>query len=75
MATREDVAYQHALAKVREAYKDIPDGDGLLAKIVTSFEKQFKNPPTRDFEVILQKNFTTEEIRCAMFQPTDEQIR
>ena len=75
MATRQDEAYQYALAKVREAYKDIPDGDRLLEKIVASFEKHFKNPPIRDFEVILQKNFTMEEIRCAMFKPTDEQIR
>lgn len=75
MVTRGDEAYQHAIAKVSESYKDTPDGDKLLEKILTSFDKHFKNPPTRDFEVILQKNFTTEEIRCALFQPTDEQVR
>ena len=68
-------AYQHAIAEVGKVYENTPDGESLLQTILVSFSKHFSNPPTSCFEEILQKNFTVEEMRCAMFLPTNDQVR
>jgi hypothetical protein len=75
MSSKGEDAYQHAIAEVRKVYEDAPDGESLLQTILLSFSKHFSNPPTRCFEEILQKNFTIEEMRCAMFLPSDDQVR
>lgn len=75
MSTKGHDAYQHAIAEVGKVYEDAPDGESLLQTILVSFSKYFNNPPTRSFEEILQKNFTIEELRCAMFLPSDDQVR
>ena len=75
MTVLADEAYQYAIAEVTKAYKDTPEDEKLLDIVLASFKKRFENPPINDFEMILQKNFTVEEIICALFKPTDEQIR
>ena len=70
----EDSAYAHAVAAVAKFYEDAPDGKKLLDTILQSFDRHFKNPPIRDFELLLRRNFTSEEIRCALFKPTEDQI-
>ena len=71
----EDSAYAHAIAAVARFYEGTPDGQRLLDTILQSFDRHFKNPPIRDFELLLQRNFATEEIRCALFKPNEDQIR
>ena len=75
MTVLQDQAYQHATAEVTKVYKDTPEDEKLLEKVLMSFERHVKNPPILDFELILQKNFTIEEVICALFKPTDEQVR
>lgn len=75
MGAQGESAYQYALAEVGKVYEDAPDGKKLLEKITISFQKQYMNPPIGEFENMLQKNFTIDEVRCALFKPNEEQIR
>ena len=75
MSSAARAAFDHAVEEVRKDYKDIEDGSALLEKIVTSFEKTFANPHVTDFERIIGKTFTREEVIVALFHPREEQIR
>lgn len=75
MSTPESDAYHYAIAEVTKAYQDAPNGEVLLAKIIENFEKQFTNPPSRIFETLIGKIFSSDEVRCVLFGPTEEQAR
>ena len=75
MSTPESEAYHYAIAEVTKAYQDTPNGEVLLAKIAENFDKQYTNPPNRIFETLIGKDFTSEEVRCTLFKPTEEQAR
>lgn len=75
MSTPGSEAYRFAIAEVTKVYQDTPNGGVLLSKIAESFEKQYTNPPTSIFEALIGKVFTSEEVRCILFRPAEEQAR
>ena len=75
ITTLESEAYHYAISEVTKAYQDTPNGDVLLAKIAENFKKQYENPPKNIFETLIGRAFTSEEVRCTLFRPTEEQAR
>jgi hypothetical protein len=69
------MAYEYTLAKVEQEYHDVQDGSTLWEKIKKKLWETFSSPPTTEFETILRKNFTDDEVRVALFKPLDDQIR
>jgi hypothetical protein len=67
-------ALELALRKVAEEFKNLPDGQEMTDKISDKFEHTCNNPPTKDFEFLLGKPFTDNEVCIAMFCPREEQI-
>jgi hypothetical protein len=63
MSSQDKIAFDYAIAEVKQVYEGAPDGQKLFETIKKSFEKHYDNPPVADFENILQKNFSKEEVR------------
>ena len=69
-------AMQNATERIRENYKDIgADAEALSARIIASFQSAFDKPPIEEFEAILQKRFTADEVRVALLAPRDDQVK
>jgi hypothetical protein len=68
-------AFQYVKGCVKDEYKDITDGEELSLKIINKFEIAYNNPPIEGFEFLFQKPFSIDEIRVALFNPLDEQIK
>ena len=69
-------ALESAREKVSADYASIgADGVELSGKIIQSFESAFERPPVEEFEMILQRNFSKDEVRVCMFAPKEEQIK
>lgn len=70
-----ELAFQYVTDCVRDEYKDITDGEELSLKILAKFQFAYDNPPLEGFEFLFQKPFSIDEIRVALFNPIDEQIK
>ena len=71
-------ALRAAQAKIRKDYteKDVgPDADMLAERICKSFQAAFDKPPMDEFQQILQKNMSEDEVRVCLFAPREEQVR
>ncbi len=72
-------ALQAAQASIRKEYNDEKglgaDSQILAERICKSFQNAFDKPPVDEFEQILQKNFTEDEVRLTLFAPREEQIK
>jgi hypothetical protein len=51
------------------------DASELASRILASFQSAFDRPPCEEFEMILQRNFSEDEVRVCMFAPTEDQIK
>jgi hypothetical protein len=67
--------FDRILANLQQDYEKIPEGGDLFQKISKRFVDCFNNPPTKEFEFIIQKNFTDEEVLSCLFCPTSDQVR
>jgi len=67
-------ALSYALKKVEEEFKDLPDGDEMIEKITSKFVATSNDPPRLDFEFVMQRPFTNDEVCVALFRPDQEQI-
>ena len=65
---------EYALNRVAVEFKDMTDGQEMIDKITIKFEHTCNNPPTKDFEFLLRKPFTDDEVCVALFKPRDEQV-
>ena len=67
-----------AQAKIRLDYTENnvgPDSDMLADRICKSFQAAYDNPPMEEFQQILQKNMTLDEVRVCIFAPREAQVR
>ena len=64
----------HAVKLVREEFARLPDGDAVAEKVLQKLQQTFDHPPTSDYEIIMHKNFTDDEVRCALFHPNVDQV-
>ena len=61
----------HAIKQIENEYKDIPDGDSIVEKIIDRIVQASNNPPIEDFKVILNLKFDDiDEINIILFHPT-----
>lgn len=65
---------EEAIAVVRQEFANVPDNEGLIRKVTDKLCQTYENPPVKDFEVVIQKPFTTDEVRTALFAPLEDQI-
>lgn len=67
-------AFQDALFVVRQEYKGVADGEQMLEKITAKLTETFDKPPREEFEQILRKRFSDDEVRIVVFRPNEEQV-
>jgi hypothetical protein len=67
-------ALNYALKRVEEEFKEVADGQEMIEKITNKFVQTCNEPPVADFEFVLHKRFTNDEVCIALFQPRIEQI-
>jgi len=67
-------ALSSALKVVESEFKDVPDGQEMVDKITAKFVNSSNAPPRQEFEFILSKSFTDDEVCICLFSPRDEQI-
>ena len=63
-----------ALKVVEDEFKDIPDGQEMVDKITAKFVNSSNAPPRQEFEFILSKAFTDDEVCICLFNPREEQV-
>ena len=70
-------ALDKAKARVREDYGAMGEEDSLelASKIEASFQAAYDRPPVEEFEMVLQRNFSPDEVRVCLFNPREEQIK
>ena len=72
---------QEALEKAKQRVRDdygamgVEDSSELASKIEASFQAAFDRPPVEEFEMVLQRNFSPDEVRVCLFNPREEQIK
>jgi len=67
-------SFQHALQLIGKEFESLTDGKLLTEKVTTKLQATFDHPPKEDFEFIVHKNFTEDELRITLFNPRVEQI-
>lgn len=70
-----DSALDSALAIIRKDYEEMQDGQEMLKKITEKFSNIAIKPPRDEFELLLGKNFSDDEVLVALFQPLEEQYQ
>ncbi len=69
-------ALASAKAKVRADYKNVGlDSEKLADRICQSFQNAYDKPPVEEFQQILRKNVTEDEVRVTLFAPQEEQVK
>jgi hypothetical protein len=69
-------ALKAAQAKIRADYKEVgSDGEELANRICKSFQSAYDRPPLDEFQQILQRNMTADEVRVCLFAPRDDQVK
>lgn len=69
-------AFNDSCSMIRDEYDKMggEEGKDLAARIIRGLQVSFDSPPIAEFENVLRKRFTPDEVRVAIFQPQDEQI-
>ena len=63
----------YAIKQIEQEYKDIPDSDNIVEKVIDRIIQASNNPPINDFELILNIKFDNkDEINTILFHPTTE---
>jgi aspartyl/asparaginyl beta-hydroxylase (cupin superfamily) len=63
-----------ALIIVRNEFSKLPDdGDAISEKVCNKLKTTFEKPPTAEFEAIIHKNFSDDEVRVVLFNPSIDQ--
>jgi hypothetical protein len=70
-----NAALSAALESISKDYDEIEGGSEMIRKISQKFGRIFDNPPREEFEVLLGKSFSENEVRVALFQPLEEQFK
>lgn len=65
---------EEAIAIVKKEFENVPENDSLIEKVVGKLQQTNDNPPIKDFEVVINKPFTLDEVRTVLFAPLEEQI-
>jgi hypothetical protein len=63
-----------ALKRVEDEFKDVPEGQDMIEKVTAKFVQSCNAPPRQEFEFILSKAFTDDEVIVCLFQPRLSQI-
>ena len=67
--------FQAVCDSIRAEYEQLgSDGKVLSDRIIRGLELTHDSPPVAEFEAVLRKAFTPEEVRVAIFHPQEEQI-
>ena len=67
-------ALNYALKRIEDEFKELPDGQDMIDKITNKFVQTSNSPPRSDFEFVLHKTFTDDEVCIALFKPREEQV-
>ena len=67
-------ALNAALKRVEDEFKNVPDRQEMIDKITTKFVQTSNAPPRQEFEFILSKAFTDDEVCICLYNPREEQI-
>lgn len=63
----------YAIKQIEQEYKDIPDSDNIVEKVIDRIIQASNNPPINDFELILNIKFDNrDDINTILFHPTTE---
>lgn len=68
------MALDWAIKRIEEEFKDVPDGQEMVDKLTAKFVQTSNEPPRQDFEFILRKSFTDDEVCVALFRPHEDQV-
>lgn len=77
MDTTKDIsaAMNSALESIRKDYEELQDGEEMTKKIGLKFSKIVEAPPREEFELLIGKNFSNDEVLIALFRPQEEQYK
>jgi hypothetical protein len=67
-------SFDKAAVAVREEFSKLPDGYDVSNRVVLKLQGTFDRPPVGDYEFIIRKTFTEDEVRSVLFQPTPDQV-
>jgi len=67
-------ALNYALKRVEDEFRDVPDGQIMIDQITEKFVSTSNSPPRSDFEHVIRKNFSNDEVCISLFCPSEEQI-
>lgn len=60
----------YAIKQIEQEYKDIPDSDNIVEKVIDRIIQASNNPPINDFELILNVKFEDrDDINTILFHP------
>jgi len=60
----------YAIKQIEQEYKDIPDSDNIVEKVIDRIIQASNNPPINDFEFILNVKFEDiDDINTILFHP------
>lgn len=63
----------YAIKQIEQEYKDIPDSDNIVEKVIDRIIQASNNPPINDFELIFSIKFDDrEEINTILFHPSTD---
>lgn len=68
------VALAQAQQQVRDEFAKIPDSEEMTVKVCEKLQQTYDNPPIVDFEFLLNKPFTADEVRVCLFKPREDQV-
>lgn len=68
------LAFDDAIAVISEDYKQLPDGDELIAKITRKFTQLYHDPHVGDFKKVVG-DVNIDDARSLLFNPTVLQRR
>lgn len=67
-------ALDWVLKRIETEFKDVPDSQEMVDKLTAKFVQTSNSPPRQDFEYVLNKTFTDDEVVIALFRPREEQV-
>jgi hypothetical protein len=65
---------QEAIDVIKKEFENVPDSEQLTEKVVAKLQQTYDAPPVKDFEVVVNKPFTADEVRTTLFAPQENQI-
>lgn len=67
-------ALAFCLKRIEAEFKDVPDGQEMVDKLTAKFVQTSNAPPRQDFEFVMRKPFSDDEVCIALFSPREDQI-